>query len=364
MLFLGTASAHDAALSVKCAGDLDDARAFLTVNDAGASAALADHGAAIARAYETAHDAAASARDDDTCFTILSTYLHAWRAGHLAVGRLTQAPAFSAAIPPPAQGAADPRAPQLQVLSKDTLLMTLPTFGVFYGATMQRFIAARRAVLEAHRNWIVDVRRNDGGSDSTYAPLLPWLLDGELRADAAEYFVTPANIKAQEDICAMTDFAGCEAMQAPIVARMRLAAPGSFVLQGDRVIAERVDAEPHRPARVALLIDQPCGSSCEQFVLAARTGMRVKVLGRPTGGMLDVSNLRPHVLPSSRMLWYATTRSTRLPLMRIDDIGIAPDILLPKPADDAARDAEVEQVQRWLEGGSLANKDGSKDGDK
>lgn len=359
-LLLGAAGAHAATTPSQCVADLDDARAFMTANDAGAGAALADHGPAIARAYDTAHGTAALAQDDEACWNVLSTYLHAWRANHLAVARMTQAPVFSAAVRPPAQGVADPRAPQIQVLGKDTLLLTLPTFGVFYLPVMQRFIAAQRAVLEAHSNWIIDLRRNDGGSDSTYGPLLPWLLDGELRADAVEYFVTPANIKAQEDICAMTDDTGCKAMLAPIVATMRSAAPGTFALHGERVIVAPVAPEPRRPARVALLIDQPCGSSCEQFVLETRIGWRVKVVGRPTGGMLDVSNLRPHALPSGRMMWYATTRSTRLPLMRIDDIGIAPDILLPKPADDAARDAEVKLVQRWIEGGSLADKGGGK----
>jgi C-terminal processing protease CtpA/Prc len=264
---------------------------------------------------------------------------------------------FSAAVPPDVHAAIDPRAPHIQVLDPDTLLLTLPSFSVFYEPTMARFVDAQRSVLESHRNWIIDVRRNDGGSDTTFAPLLPWLLDGHLRTQAVEYFVTPANIKAQEDICALTgDPAGCANMLAPIIASMRAAPPGSFALQGERVLVYPVKSEPRRPARVAILTDQPCASSCEQFVLEARTSMRVKVLGRPTGGMLDVSNLRPHALPSTRKLWYATTRSTRLPLMRIDDIGIAPDILLPKPGGETGYAAEVKRVQRWIEGGSIEDK--------
>jgi hypothetical protein len=38
--------------------------------------------------------------------------------------------------------------------------------------------------------------------------------------------------------------------------------------------------------------------------------------------------------------------------MRIDTIGIPPDILLPRPVDEAGMAREVAQVQRWLETGS------------
>lgn len=353
LLPIGAASA--ATVAEQCVADLDDAAKFMAANDAGASALLAEHGPAIARAYDTARAAAFHATGEESCWNILSTYLRAWRAGHLAVGRTSQDRVFSALAPRDDSARVDPRAPRVQALDKDTLLLTLPTFGDAYRPVMQRVLAEQRAVLQSHRNWIIDVRRNDGGSDSTYGPLLPWLLDGELRTQSVEYFATPANAQAQEDVCAMTsDPAACKTTLAPIAAKLRAAPPGSFVLQGaGRVMVDPITPEPERPARVAVLIDQPCGSSCEQFVLAARTSFRVKVVGRPTGGVLDYSNLRPHKLPSGRPLFYATTRSTRLPDMRIDGVGIAPDILLSRPVDDAGREAEVKRVQRWLEGASL-----------
>ena len=219
---------------------------------------------------------------------------------------------------------------------------------------MRRFLDQQRSVLELHRYWIVDVRNNDGGSDSTFEPLLPWLLDGELRAHSVEYLATPANIKAQIDICGFVgDAVSCRQTMAPIVEAMKAVPAGTFVPSGAKILVQHIESEPHRPERVVVLTDRSCASSCEQFVLEARSGSRVKILGRPTGGMLDVSNLRPHTLPSGRLLFYATTRSTRLPDMRIDGIGIAPDILLERPDSDAERLAEVKRARRWLEEGSL-----------
>jgi hypothetical protein len=89
--------------------------------------------------------------------------------------------------------------------------------------------------------------------------------------------------------------------------------------------------------------------------LDIRQSYSVKLLGRRTYGALDYSNVRPHDLPSGqRILWYATSRSMRIPNLPVDAVGILPDIYLPPPKDDKSRAEEVVQVHRWLEGGSLA----------
>jgi hypothetical protein len=357
------ASAADTSYTpAQCVTDLDDLNAFIEANDAGAADALADHGPAIRQAFDKARQDAAVAEDMKTCGRLMHGYARTWRPGHISVsptpGNETREEGMGTpqAAQVDAQPVSDPDAPRLRVLGRNTILFVIPTFNDRYAPDMKKLVAEHRAELVSHKNWIVDVRGNGGGSDSTYEPLLGWLLDGDLRGYRTEYFVTPANIKAQEEICARTsDPAGCSREIDPIVAKMRTAAPGSFVLAGtNRIEYEKVRLEAKRPARVAVLTDHGCGSSCEQFVLEARTSYRVKVVGRPTYGSLDVSNLRPHLLPSGRaQLNYATTRTSRLPDMRIDTIGVAPDILLPKPADEAGREAELRIVHRWIEGGTL-----------
>lgn len=345
----------------QCAADLDDAAKFITANDAGASALRADHGPAIDKAFDKARASAAQVADKAACDDLLNTYLRAWRPGHLRIVPVFAKDAAPGGMTarPDSRASGDPRAPQFKVLGKDTVLLVFPTFGDRYGPAIENLLKDHRAELESHKNWIVDVRANGGGSDSAYAPLMNWLLDGEVPVHRVEYFVTPANTKATEDICdVVSDKASCRESLGPVAKAMHAAQPGSFVLHGkERIGYEKPEKlEARRPERVALLIDRACGSSCEQFVLETRPSFRVKLVGRPTFGAIDYSNLRPHPLPSGRVLYYATTRSTRVPDMNIDGIGISPDILLPKPVDDAARDAEVLQVQRWLEGGSLEGK--------
>jgi hypothetical protein len=341
----------------QCIADLEDLAQFLPVNDSGASAELADHGNAIAKAFQNARQEAAQAADNTACDKILRSYLRSWRPGHLGLAAVpAQGGAAGAAAVADNKAQGDPRAPQFRILGKDTLLFVFGSFEDRYKARVKAMLADHRAELESHKNWIIDVRANVGGSDSTYAPLLLWLLDGEFPQHKVEWLVTPANIRAQEQLCAtVSDPNACSAKFEPIIKAMRAAAPGTFVLSSGKKFEfeHPPKGEPHPPARVAVLVDHGCGSSCEQFLLEARTSFRVKLLGRPSYGALDYSNLRRHSLPSGRVLNYATSRTTRLPDMMIDQIGIAPDLLLPKPADDAAREAEVLQVQRWLETGSF-----------
>jgi C-terminal processing protease CtpA/Prc len=171
-------------------------------------------------------------------------------------------------------------------------------------------------------------------------------------------FVTGTNLHAEERLVqeiSKTDREGAEAL-AHVVQRMRGAGDGHWVQQeydGGWSYERPARLELRRPQRVAVLIDRRCGSACEQFLLTVRQSYPVKLVGRsPTYGGLDVSNLRPHLLPSGKhRLWYAITMSNRLPALPIDGIGIAPDVFLPDPEDTGDRDADVRRTQRWLEGG-------------
>lgn len=360
-LHLGGASAANDEAS-QCLADLDDLAKFLPVNDTGASAELADHSKAIDEAFQTARTEAGQAADPARCETALRAYLRAWRPGHLSLISGDPAAVFGAA-PAAGQGdkdkpKANPRAPSFKVLDQRTVLLTFGTFDDHFKPAVEAMLKTHRAVLESHRNWIIDVRNNNGGSDSTYAPLLPWLMDTESVAHNMEWLATPANARAQADVCALVgDRESCARSLAPVVKAIAAAAPGSFVMtDGERIEYTRpAKLEAQQPARVAVLVDQACGSSCEQFLLAVRGSFKVKLLGRPSRGSLDYSNLRPYRLPSGkRTVMYATSRSMRLPVMPVDQAGVQPDVLLlPKPADDAAREAEVRQVQRWLAGGTL-----------
>lgn len=132
---------------------------------------------------------------------------------------------------------------------------------------------------------------------------------------------------------------------------------GDFASQtGSRALSFIPPSDHPKAERVALLIDEKCASSCEEFLLLMKQSFNVKILGQRTAGSLDYSNLRPYQLPSGkRELWYATSRSNRLPYFPIDSHGIAPDIYLPPDNVELDKFALVKRVANWIEGGSLSS---------
>lgn len=273
-----------------------------------------------------------------------------------------QATTKPAAGSTPANTDAKPRKfePQLQILSRKTILLTLKSFFPENREPLIALLKSNHAALAKHPNWIIDVRGNGGGSDSSYEPILPWLMPDEMVNVGEMWLAPPANLEGHKNVCALIapGDAECEKEQNEAIARIRNAPTGSLVPQDDKgsVSFERqTPLESRPPSRVAILVDGGCGSSCEQFLLTTRQSFNVKLIGRRSYGSLDFSNLRPFALPSGkRLLCYATSRSLRIPDLPVDIAGIPPDIYLPLANGDHAKDEEIDRVQSWLEGGSLA----------
>jgi len=349
--------------AIACTKDLEYIPGFLLENDTGARDRLAQLGQKyFDDALAEAKSAASQIRGNPSCEPIIRRYLRAWRRGHLGVEEITAAPAATA----PQQSAEDVSAqhlkyaPAIEILSTKTLRLTLKSFEPYNRDPLIALVKAHHRDLEGHPNWIIDVRGNGGGSDSSYKPLMPWLMPDDVASANTEILVTPANLEGWTRACALyaPGDPECEKSLSDSIARMRKGAPGTYVAMDDggAMTYDRVKPlEPHRPSRVAILIDGGCGSSCEEFVLEARQSFNVKLIGQHTFGSLDYSNVRPHDLPSGRRrLWYATTRSARIPGLMVDVAGVPPDIYLPLEKGEDAKNEEVRRVQSWLEGGSLA----------
>ncbi|MFN9542724.1 MAG: S41 family peptidase [Alphaproteobacteria bacterium] len=347
-----------ASVAENCQRDIAYLPDFLIANDTGAADNRRVRGeAAIAAAQDKAMREASAATSEEACRVIIQAYLGAWRDGHLAVVPGDWSPAKEAAEAPSGDAPA-PATPQARIawLSDKTVLLTLPTFFASAAEGIVKMMADNRKRLERTPNWIIDVRDNNGGDDGTYAPITDAVIGNPIFIAGVEFLSTPANIEATAGLC---DFyapgdKNCIAALERLVTAMRAVPPGTYAPHpslGDTVT--RIDPdEPRRkrPARVAVLTDRECGSSCEQFLLAMKQAWNVKLFGRRTTGALDYSNLRPHKLPSGkRLILYATSRSKRLPHLPVDAVGVLPDVFLPPPADDAARTKEIDTVRALIE---------------
>ena len=354
LLLISAAQAEN--VSQECRTDLEVLPGFLLENDAGGADAIVRLGQpAFDRALSEARSAVAVVATEDDCSAVIRAYLHTWRAGHLIVQNISSSPtnaSEAAAIP-------DQHTPRYRSLSSRTALITVPSFHDRYGSAIAKVVARNAQNLARHNNLIIDVRGNGGGSDSSFEPLMA-LTDANPRfLVGAEYLATPANIAGSEAICGLyaLDSTTCRAFMKPVLQAMRAGQSGDYVLPANETRSTRV--EPRRvlirPKRVAVLIDKGCASTCEEFLINVRQSFKVKLFGRTTFGAIDYGNLRPYELPSGkRRLFYATSRSLRLPAQPFEPNGIAPDQFLPAPAADAF-ELEIETVRRVIEGTHVAH---------
>jgi C-terminal processing protease CtpA/Prc len=93
------------------------------------------------------------------------------------------------------------------------------------------------------------------------------------------------------------------------------------------------DVYPY-PENIAIIINDGCGSTTEQFLLAARQSKKVKFYGTTTKGVLDFSNMKSVNSPCQHYrLNFCVTKSLRIPENAIDGKGIEPDYYLDKNID-------------------------------
>lgn len=339
-----------------CQKDLNYLPGFLLENDAGAQDHLARLGRELLdEAFEQAQALAASASSERECNEALSDYLFSWRTGHIGIQAIDPDTADRSISVGDSERDFQPN---IEFLSADTVLLEVSSFHPRAGQALQLALLKLHDELASRTNWIIDVRRNHGGSDSAYQPLLPWLLEDDIVEVQLAFLATEANVKSTLEACELyaPGDKSCVEFMKPIAATMQLARPGSYVALNDHQVEfiQIPESTYPQPTRVAVLMGESCISSCEQFLLTARQSFSVKLIGRSSHGNLDYSNLRPHLLPSGkRQLLYATSRSYRLPEMPVDVTGVMPDIYLPAPHTLEAWEDEVHRVQNWLEGGSL-----------
>ena len=236
--------------------------------------------------------------------------------------------------------------PALRRLSPATLLIRIPDFHRQHAALLKSLLETHASELDSTPNLIIDVRRNAGGSDRVYKPLIPLLythpiytIGVELRASADNIALRQAfaaSIKDDPDLAAEIEEQN---------RRMADNISGYVPAHLKPLWVSRRDTVRAFPKHVAILIDG-AASSGEQFLLEARQSRKVTLFGqRNSAGMLDFANVNSMDSPSGRFtLWWGTSRSLRLPDDPVDPDGIPPDVRIPDDTKDP-----VKFAQRWLE---------------
>lgn len=329
-----------------CYSDLDFAAAFLLENDAGVQGlGWTTYPAKVVEALDRERSVAADARSPATCAASINRFLQSIRRGHLAAVSLAGGEVSTGDMH-------TLRAVNSRRLSAQTTYIQIPSFGEGIHGQLVDLVETNKHGVRDAAHLVIDVRGNHGGNDSAFEPLLSLLGPATYRAPTAEIFVTAANITGWEAVVPQVSHPDDAEWLDQVIGRMKDAGAGWIATssQTDWVFHYKERQVRANPLRVVLLIDEGCGSSCEQFVVTARQNERVVTMGRRTFGALDASNLRRVSMPSRQVaVDYATSFVRRPGGQQIDGVGIAPDLELPSPTDDEARAAEVEIARQYVE---------------
>lgn len=232
--------------------------------------------------------------------------------------------------------------PVAMYLDDSTYYLRIPSF---YSNTGNEFVLKHWSEIISRPNLIIDIRNNGGGQDNFYEELANLIYTKPYESKGVEWYASKGNIKSFEDAMKNGEINnGEEGMKwtQELVGAMKKNI-GGFVTHPYSLNDSQIDKKDtvySMPRKVGIIINGGNASSAEQFLLAARQSDKVILFGNcNTAGVLDYSNITPNPLPSNNyQLWCPMTRSKRLPEYPIDNIGIAPDVIIPFPATEQLYD--------------------------
>jgi len=218
------------------------------------------------------------------------------------------------------------KAPLFKRISENTVLVRIPSFNHAFKKDIDALIAKHLDKILKTENLIIDIRGNGGGSDASYASLLPILYTNPIRTVGVEYLSTELNNSRMLGFLQNPHFSEEEKQWAKDGYDILQQHIGSYINIGEDVTVEKFDKIEPLPKSIGVFVDSSNGSTAEQFLLAAKQSKKVKLFGQTTAGVLDISNMYKTDSPSGAFtLHYSLTKSLRIPHMAIDGVGIQPD---------------------------------------
>lgn len=222
-------------------------------------------------------------------------------------------------------------------------------------------VEEHRADLESAENWIVDVRINYGGSDSSYFPLLSYIMSEEgvdLATGDEKMLINCTEASAQRELAnlreqlAQTEDEGARHFLHVFEREWSKNVGKGFVeFDFSDIMPDLFIKGSALPKQIIVLSDYTCGSSGESFVENCKKSSKITVLGRATMGLNDYANLAEVAWPEGFEFGYPTSRLSRIDANNgMTGIGILPDVYIPWTPENLQRDVEMEKAHELLVG--------------
>jgi len=242
--------------------------------------------------------------------------------------------------------------PVVKRLSKETLVLRIPSFNGTNKKIIDSVLKANHKAITSTKNLIIDIKNGTGGSDRSYKGILPYVYTNPIRNEGVAFYSTPLNNSRMDKLAAMPQFSQEEKDWFNKGKKTLDAKLGQFVNlseSGKTYSMTTYDEVYEYPKNVAIIINQGNGSTDEQFLLTVKQSRKVKLFGTTTFGVLDISNMHFVLSPCKQFeLGYCLTKSYRIPHMAIDGKGIQPDYAFPPNLHELEWLKEVQKiVEQW-----------------
>jgi len=199
--------------------------------------------------------------------------------------------------------------PFIEKVSDNTILLKIPSFKYSNKKHIDSLLNSNDDLIQSTENLIIDVRFNGGGSDGSYEKITPYLYTNPIRGIGVAFLSTELNNKRMLDFINDPERSDEDKKWAKESLETLNKHIGEFVNLKESIVSiDTLKNVYSNPKNVAILINEYCGSTTEQFLLEAKQSKKVKLS------------------PSKEFkLWYGLSISYRIPEMIIDERGMQPD---------------------------------------
>ncbi|MDW0114198.1 S41 family peptidase [Sporosarcina saromensis] len=245
----------------------------------------------------------------------------------------------------------------IEKVAEDTLLLTMTDF--MNPDAIAKLVGDHEALLRTTDKWIVDVRVNNGGSDSSYYSLLPYLLpeEGLNLADTEDKMLMYCTEASAQRVLPDLEEAinQTEDEQARFVLQIfkrewdRNRGKGFVEFDFSELAKDAYVKGTKQPSEVIVLTDVMCGSAGDSFVELVKMSSKVTVIGRPTLGVNDYSNLVSAKWGEGFELMYPTSRLSRIDKGEgMTGVGITPHVYIPWTPEHLEEDVDMKKALELL----------------
>lgn len=246
----------------------------------------------------------------------------------------------------------------MERVGPETLCMTMSDF--FDPNPIDRLVEQHQEELKVTKNLIIDVRKNLGGSTLSYKKLEPYLFpDGTNPIDFSFYEMTMNCTERnaaliiqsiEEDLKKIDNEEFREGLKKWKEETWEKHRGEGFVKFDEEGSQDDYEIKGlDLPKQIVVLTDNYCGSAGDVFVYLCKQSPKVTVIGRPTMGVNDYSNLCERTWNNQFKLMYSTSRLDQLDHRELNaEQGIKPHIYIPWTPEHLTRDIDMEQAMKRL----------------